>query len=742
LNSTLKTLFLWMAIFVVVILLWNTFQTGKSARKDLKFSEFDQAVERGRVAEVTLHGQQVTGKFKAGGEYAEGDEFHTQVPTDYSSVLVPKLRAAHVDITVEEPKDNPLLTVLFTWAPVLVIVALWVFFMRQMQSGGNKALSFGKSKAKLLNASGKKVTFKDVAGVEEAKEELSEIVEFLKEPQKFQKLGGRIPKGVLLMGPPGTGKTLLARAIAGEANVPFFSISGSDFVEMFVGVGASRVRDLFEQGKKNAPCIVFIDEIDAVGRHRGAGLGGGHDEREQTLNQLLVEMDGFESNEGVILIAATNRPDVLDPALLRPGRFDRRVIVDRPDINGRLGILKVNTRTIPLDDDVQLLIIARGTPGFAGADLANLVNEAALIAARLNKKKVQMTDFEFAKDKVLMGVERKTLMLTDDEKRVTAYHEAGHALVAAFTPGADPLHKVTIIPRGRALGLTMQLPTEDKYTYRKQYVEAQISILMGGRVAEELTQEDITTGAGNDIERATDVARRMVCEWGMSDLGPLSYGSKEEPVFLGRDFAQRADYSEDTALRIDREVSRIVQHAYVQATAVLTEHRDVLERLAHELLERESLDGEDVYRIIREMTGHEPATPREAPPGEGLVVAGGGVAHHAGDQAADGLQHHHGGHLPAREHVVAHRQLAVDQVVGHPLVDPLVAAAQQRESGRAGQLGGGRLVEGPPGGRQQQQRPGRLHRLHGGEQRLGHHHHPRPAPEGGVVHGPVAVGAS
>jgi cell division protease FtsH len=622
LNSTLKTLFLWMAIFVVVILLWNTFQTGKSARKELKFSEFDQAVERGRVAEVTLHGQQVTGKFKAGGEYAEGDEFHTQVPTDYSSVLVPKLRAAHVDITVEEPKDNPLLTVLFTWAPVLVIVALWVFFMRQMQSGGNKALSFGKSKAKLLNASGKKVTFKDVAGVEEAKEELSEIVEFLKEPQKFQKLGGRIPKGVLLMGPPGTGKTLLARAIAGEANVPFFSISGSDFVEMFVGVGASRVRDLFEQGKKNAPCIVFIDEIDAVGRHRGAGLGGGHDEREQTLNQLLVEMDGFESNEGVILIAATNRPDVLDPALLRPGRFDRRVIVDRPDINGRLGILKVHTRTIPLDDDVQLLVIARGTPGFAGADLSNLVNEAALIAARLNKKKVQMSDFEFAKDKVLMGVERKTLMLTDDEKRVTAYHEAGHALVAAFTPGADPLHKVTIIPRGRALGLTMQLPTEDKYTYRKQYVEAQISILMGGRVAEELTQEDITTGAGNDIERATDVARRMVCEWGMSDLGPLSYGGKEEPVFLGRDFAQRADYSEDTALRIDREVSRIVQHAYVQATAVLTEHRDVLERLAHELLERESLDGEDVYVIIREMTGHEPAKPRQAGPGEGLVIGG------------------------------------------------------------------------------------------------------------------------
>jgi cell division protease FtsH len=622
LNSTLKTLFLWMAIFVVVILIWNTFQSGKATRHELSFTTFMQEVERGRVASITTRGQQVTGKLKAGGEYGEGDEFHVQMPPDSYAQLYPKLETAKVAITAEEPKENPLFAVLFTWAPVLAIVALWIFFMRQMQTGGNKALSFGKSKAKLLNASGKKVTFKDVAGVEEAKEELSEIVEFLKEPQKFQKLGGRIPKGVLLMGPPGTGKTLLARAIAGEANVPFFSISGSDFVEMFVGVGASRVRDLFEQGKKNAPCIIFIDEIDAVGRHRGAGLGGGHDEREQTLNQLLVEMDGFESNEGVILIAATNRPDVLDPALLRPGRFDRRVVVDRPDINGRLGILKVHTRTIPLAEDVQLLVIARGTPGFAGADLANLVNEAALIAARLNKKKVEMSDFEFAKDKVLMGVERKTLMLTDDEKRVTAYHEGGHALVAAFTPGADPLHKVTIIPRGRALGLTMQLPTEDKYTYRKTYVEAQISILMGGRVAEELTQVDITTGAGNDIERATEVARRMVCEWGMSSLGPLSYGGREEPVFLGRDFAQRADYSEDTAIRIDREVSRIVQEAYQRAQAILLANRPVLDRLAHELLDRESLDGEDVYKIIREMTGHEPATPREAPPGEGLVVAG------------------------------------------------------------------------------------------------------------------------
>jgi len=621
LNSTLKTLFLWMAIFVVVILLWNTFQNNKAASKELDYSALMAAVQKGRVAEVTiLDDQEVKGKYKGGGEYAEGTEFNSQLPFKSDSAFIQKLEAAGVSVRGEKTRENPLLTVLFTWAPVLLIVALWIFFMRQMQTGGNKALSFGKSKAKLLNTTGKKVTFKDVAGVEEAKEELSEIVDFLKEPQKFQKLGGRIPKGVLLMGPPGTGKTLLARAIAGEANVPFFSISGSDFVEMFVGVGASRVRDLFEQGKKNAPCIIFIDEIDAVGRHRGAGLGGGHDEREQTLNQLLVEMDGFESNEGVILIAATNRPDVLDPALLRPGRFDRRVVVDRPDINGRLGILKVHTRNIPLDENVALNVIARGTPGFAGADLSNLVNEAALIAARRGKKKVEMEDFEFAKDKVLMGVERKTLMLTDEERRITAYHEAGHALVACFTPGADPLHKVTIIPRGRALGLTMQLPTEDKYTYKKHYVEAQIAILMGGRVAEELTQEDITTGAGNDIERATEMARRMVCEWGMSDLGPLSFGSKEEPLFLGRDFNQRADYSDDTAIRIDREVAKIVQQGYESATQILTEYRPVLERMALELLERESMDGEEVYQMIRDMTGQDHAPTRQVPPGEGLYI--------------------------------------------------------------------------------------------------------------------------
>jgi cell division protease FtsH len=619
LNSTVKTLILWMAIFGVVILLWNTFQGGKAAQKELTYSDFMTAVQQGRVAEVTIRGKQLTGKYKEG--LGGGQEFKTTLLDDDPD-LAKLLRQSNIRISAEEPHENPFLAVLLTWAPVLLLIGLWIFFMRQMQTGGNKALSFGKSKAKLLNTSGKKVTFKDVAGVEEAKEELQEIVEFLKEPQKFQKLGGRIPKGVLLMGPPGTGKTLLARAIAGEANVPFFSISGSDFVEMFVGVGASRVRDLFEQGKKNAPCIIFIDEIDAVGRHRGAGLGGGHDEREQTLNQLLVEMDGFESNEGVILIAATNRPDVLDPALLRPGRFDRRVVVDRPDINGRLGILKVHTRNIPLDESVNLSVIARGTPGFAGADLSNLVNEAALIAARRNKKKVDMTDFEFAKDKVIMGVERKTMMLTDDEKSITAYHEAGHALVACFTPGADPLHKVTIIPRGRALGLTMQLPTEDKYTYKKNYVEAQIAILMGGRVAEELTQDDITTGAGNDIERATEMARRMVCEWGMSELGPLAYGSKDEPVFLGREFAQRADYSQDTAIRIDHEVTRIVQSGYERARTVLTRYREVLDRIAHDLLERETLDGEEVYNTIRELTGQEPPPHREVPPGEGLVIGG------------------------------------------------------------------------------------------------------------------------
>jgi len=654
LNSTVRTLIVWLAIFVVVILLWNTVQAGRVTRVSLTFTEFLEQVEKGQIAEVTIRGQELTGSFTEGGQYPEGDHFYTYLP-EYPN-LVEELRDSGVVIKAEEPKENPLLQFLFGWAPFLLIIGLWIFFMRQMQSGGNKALSFGKSKAKLLNTTNKKVTFEDVAGIEEAKEELAEIVEFLKEPQKFQRLGGKIPKGVLLMGAPGTGKTLLARAIAGEAGVPFFSISGSDFVEMFVGVGASRVRDLFEQGKKNAPCIVFIDEIDAVGRHRGAGLGGGHDEREQTLNQLLVEMDGFESNEGVILIAATNRPDVLDPALLRPGRFDRRVVVDRPDINGRLGILKVHTREIPLAKDVNLQTLARGTPGFAGADLANMVNEAALVAAGRGRDQVTHEDFEFAKDKVLMGVERKTLMLTDEERRVTAYHEAGHALVAAFTPGSDPLHKVTVIPRGRALGVTMQLPLEDKYNYRKEYVEGQIAILMGGRIAEEVTQEDITTGAGNDIERATEMAHRMVCEWGMSELGPLSYGGKDEPVFLGRDFTQRADYSEDTAVRIDREVNRIVQSAVERAKNILTEYREVLEFLAKELLVKESLDGDRVYEIVKEMTGKDVAPVRPAPPDTEAVQGAGGPEtalaaadedETPGDDASEGRVGVAAGHRPA-----------------------------------------------------------------------------------------------
>jgi len=646
LSSTLRTLFLWLAIIFVVILLWNLLSLGQAKPAELTFTEFMTQVGQEQVKSILIKDRDtVEGTYLEKGEHAEGETFTLDLPFEATPEFIAQLENEGIEISSEKTDQNPLFAILITWGPILLLIGLWIFFMRQMQTGGNKALSFGKSKAKLLSASGKKVTFKDVAGVEEAKEELSEIVEFLREPAKFQKLGGRIPKGVLLMGPPGTGKTLLARAIAGEANVPFFSISGSDFVEMFVGVGASRVRDLFEQGKKNAPCIIFIDEIDAVGRHRGAGLGGGHDEREQTLNQLLVEMDGFESNEGVILIAATNRPDVLDPALLRPGRFDRRVVVDRPDINGRLGILKVHVRQIPLSDDVDLAVVARGTPGFAGADLANLVNEAALIAARRNKKHVEMDDFEFAKDKVLMGVERKTLMLTDEEKRLTAFHEAGHALVAIFTPGADPLHKVTIIPRGRALGLTMQLPTEDKYTYRKSYVEAQISILMGGRVAEELTQEDITTGAGNDIERATDLARRMVREWGMSGLGPLAYGGKDEPVFLGRDFAQQSDYSQETAIRIDREVEEIVQTGYSRAREILREHGAVLERLALELLEKESLDGKEVYRLIEEMTGRDlapavPVRPHDAitigPEGRTDARVDSAAADEAGAEGADG----------------------------------------------------------------------------------------------------------
>jgi cell division protease FtsH len=507
--------------------------------------------------------------------------------------------------------------VLLSWAPIILMIGFWVFIMRQMQSGGNKALSFGKSRAKLSSSTQKKVTFKDVAGADEAKEELQEIIEFLREPQKFQKLGGRIPKGVLLMGPPGTGKTLLARAVAGEANVPFFSISGSDFVEMFVGVGASRVRDLFEQGKKNAPCIVFIDEIDAVGRHRGAGLGGGHDEREQTLNQLLVEMDGFESNEGVILVAATNRPDVLDPALLRPGRFDRRIVVSRPDLKGREGILAVHTRKIPLSDDVDIKVVARGTSGFCGADLANLVNEAALSAARFNQKVVRMADFEYAKDKVLMGSERRSMIITEEEKRVTAVHEAGHALLAALLPHADPVHKVTIIPRGMALGVTMQLPVDDKHNYSREYLMDQIAILLGGRVAEEITNGRLTTGAGNDLDRVTELARKMVCEWGMSDaMGPLTFGKKEDQIFLGREIAKAQDSSEDTAIRIDHEVKRFVMENYDRARQVLTEQKPALLSIADHLLAREVLDADQVRRLAKGLPLEDPPAAAPALPGE------------------------------------------------------------------------------------------------------------------------------
>ena len=606
-NSNSRPLLFWLLVIVVAALLWQALKSTGSDPDELSFSEFLARVENDEIDEVTVREGELSGKYKttssAGPQAEREDDFYVQTP-EYPD-LVAELRRADVRIKAEKKKESPMLAFFLSWGPVLVIVALWIFFMRQFQSGGNKALSFGKSRAKLLSATGKKVTFDDVAGIEEAKAELAEVVEFLKEPQKFQKLGAKIPKGVLLMGAPGTGKTLLARAIAGEANVPFFSISGSDFVEMFVGVGASRVRDLFEQGKKNAPCIIFIDEIDAVGRHRGAGLGGGHDEREQTLNQLLVEMDGFETNEGVILIAATNRPDVLDPALQRPGRFDRSVVVDRPDIKGRLGILRVHTKNFPLSDDVDLEILARGTPGFAGADLANMVNEAALIAARRDKKTVEMEDFEYAKDKVTMGVERKTLMLTDEDKEVTAYHEAGHALVAAFMPGTDPLHKVTIIPRGRALGLTMQLPTEDKHNYKKGWFESRIAVLMGGRVAEELTQQDITSGAASDISQATEMARRMVCDWGMSGLGPIALGTEDEPVFLGRDYVQRPHYSEATAIQIDKEMERIVGAGLDRARQILTDYRHVLERLSRELLDRESLEGHEIYQLIEKETGQE-----------------------------------------------------------------------------------------------------------------------------------------
>jgi cell division protease FtsH len=605
-------------IVVSVVVLWNFLNNFNNSDVDeLKYSEFDEYVREGAITSspnnpVVITGNKVEGSYMISGSEAK---FRVLVPKGAEETIADTL--IEKGLTVEIAEDDQggwIYMILTSWFPILLFVAFWIFLMRQMQSGGNKALSFGKSRARLSTNQQKKVTFKDVAGIEEAKEELQEIVEFLKEPQKFQKLGGRIPKGVLLMGPPGTGKTLLARAIAGEANVPFFTISGSDFVEMFVGVGASRVRDLFEQGKKNAPCIIFIDEIDAVGRHRGAGLGGGHDEREQTLNQLLVEMDGFESNEGVILIAATNRPDVLDPALLRPGRFDRQVVVSLPDIKGREGILRVHTRKIPIGENVDISVLARGTPGFSGAQLANMVNEAALIAARKNRKSVSMVDFEEAKDKVLMGKERKSMVMNEREKRNTAYHEAGHALVAYVLPDSDPLHKVTIIPRGRALGVTMQLPEEDKYNYTREYMEANITILLAGRIAEEMFLESTTTGAANDLERVTDLARKMVCEWGMSEaLGPLTFGKKEEQIFLGREIAQHQDYSESTAIKIDEEVKRIVLEAHKRAKAILEENREALIRLAEALLEYESLGSDEIQKVMKGEKIREEAEIQEPP---------------------------------------------------------------------------------------------------------------------------------
>jgi cell division protease FtsH len=619
LNATIKNLLLWMVILVLIILAWNVFKTGATPVEELSFSRFLTQVSQGHIQKVTIRGDEIRGTYAPSSGKRDA-VFKTYAP-NYPK-LVEDLQAKGVEIEATPIKDSSLVSALVMYGPLILLVAIWFVIMRQMQAGGNKALSFGKSRAKLLTPTQKKVTFKDVAGVEEAKVELQEIIEFLKEPQKFQKLGGKIPKGVLLMGPPGTGKTLLARSVAGEANVPFFTISGSDFVEMFVGVGASRVRDLFEQGKKNAPCIVFIDEIDAVGRHRGAGLGGGHDEREQTLNALLVEMDGFDTNEGVILVAATNRPDVLDPALLRPGRFDRRVVVDRPDLRGREQILKVHTRQTPLTENVDLSVIARGTPGFSGADLANLVNEAALNAARFNKKKIEMIDFEYAKDKVMMGPERKSMIMTEEEKKNTAYHEGGHALIAALLPDADPLHKVTIIPRGRALGVTMQLPIEDKYSHTKEYLDATITVMMGGRIAEEKFLGHMTTGAGNDLEKATDLARKMVCEWGMSDLGPLTFGKVDGEVFLGRDFGRTQDYSQETANRIDAEVRKIVTSAYDRATKIIGEHENVMHRLARTLLEKEVLDGEEVLQIIAEETGTDISKIRKSGPPKPPILPG------------------------------------------------------------------------------------------------------------------------
>lgn len=595
-NNIYRSLFVWLLIGALLIFLFDIMSTQKETAKKINFSDFISKVEAGQVVKVTIKEKEVTGTLK------DGTVFKTYV--EKYPEFVNDLMAKNVEISVKPPAETPwYVNFFFSWGPIIFFALIWIIFMRQMQMGGNKALSFGKARIKLVSDKSKKITFKDVAGVEEAKVEVQELIDYLKDPQKVTKLGGKIPKGVLLVGPPGTGKTLLAKAIAGEADVPFFSISGSEFVEMFVGVGASRVRDLFEQAKKNAPCIIFIDEIDAVGRHRGAGLGGGHDEREQTLNQLLVEMDGFEGKEGIIVVAATNRPDVLDPALLRPGRFDRQIIVPSPDLKGRLEILKVHTRSIPLGSDVDLKVIARSTPGFSGADLANLVNEAALLAARESKETVEMEDFDTAKDKVLMGVERRSMIISDEEKRNTAYHEAGHTLVAKLTPGTDPIHKVSIIPRGGALGVTQQLPLDDRYTYSRDFLLKTMRVLLGGRAAEEIALNHLTTGAGNDLERATDLARKMVCEWGMSEkLGPLTYGKREEHLFLGREIAKHKDYSEKTAEEIDKEVKRIVTDAYNKAKELLQVNYHILERLANELLQKETLSADEIEAIVKDIS--------------------------------------------------------------------------------------------------------------------------------------------
>ena len=611
-NSQLfKNLVLWLVIFVAIIALYQLVHTPRTGTEEIPYSEFLVSLENGDIKDLEFKGEQITGQY-VGSTEDSVKSFKTVGPAN--DQLIETLEEKGVTFKFNSNEEGSLTSILLNWAPLLLLVVIMVFFMRQLQAGGTKAMSFGKNKARMLSENQNKTTFKDVAGIDEAKEEVQEIVDFLKSPKKFTKLGGRIPKGILLVGPPGTGKTLLAKAIAGEAGVPFFIISGSDFVEMFVGVGASRVRDLFVQAKRHAPCIIFVDELDAVGRHRGAGLGGGHDEREQTLNQLLVEMDGFESNEGIIVMAATNRPDVLDPALLRPGRFDRQVVVPRPDVRGREEILKVHSRNTPLEEDVILSVIARSTPGFSGADLENLVNESALHAARQGRMKITMEDFEYAKDKVIMGVERKSMIISDSEKKITAYHEAGHALVAKLTPGTDPIHKVTIIPRGMALGVTQQLPIEDRYTHSRTHLNATIMVLLGGRAAEEIVFGERTSGAGNDLERVTEIARRMVCEWGMSEkVGPITFGKGEEQVFLGKEISKHKDYSEETAVEIDGEIRSIVTNNYNKAKKLLEDNIDLLHKLSELLLDKEVIDGKELEKLVKDNKPEQYPSPWENP---------------------------------------------------------------------------------------------------------------------------------